>query len=607
VGPPQSVRENGKVARVTDILLRIIEEFTDGFLIIDSEGKIVFFNEVLLRTTDLRSSDILSREADFLEQLGVTDPAAAAAHEVTIEGRDGRSRRFTVSTLGVEGSRGRYMLARVMRAAVERDGDLSDAQAALERLFRNIGDPILTVDLNGTVTCANPSFRTLVGYPGEETLPNISALYAHVPELEDKIQRLTESDMVYNLETHLLTKEGQSRRVLDTSWVMRDDRGTVTGYTTHFKDVTYVKNLEARLKISERNYIVLFDTILSSIVIVDPFGKILNCNYYAERLYGYKWDELVGQDFSAVFRVHQTSLPIREIIERVNANKGRHVETDIPRKCKDGTIKFTYASYSALTSTLGETIAYSINERDLTERVRLEKKLQSSFQRIKDTQSAAILGFARLTEYRDKSTGKHLERIREYTRVLAMGLAKLPKYADYITADYIEDLCLSSVLHDVGKVGIEDAILLKPGKLSPEEYEKIKHHARLGGEALKAVDQEIHRESFLTIGKEIAFSHHERWDGTGYPAGKKGEQIPLSARLVALADVYDALVSKRTYKNSLTHQEATKIITSERGTHFDPDIVDVFLEYGETFRRIQMQQSFQEHPESIDDLLTHQR
>jgi PAS domain S-box-containing protein len=607
VGPLECVRKNGKDARVTDILLRIIEEFTDGFLIIDSDLKIVFFNEVLLRTADLHSSDILSHEADFLKLLGVSGAEATAAHEVAIEGRDGRTRRFAVSTLAVEGSRGGYLLVRVMRAAVEPDAAFSDAQAALQRLFRNIGDPILTVDLSGMVTCANPSFRALVGYTGEETLPNISALYAHTPELEDKIQRLTESDMVDNLETHLLTKEGQSRRVLDTSWVMRDDRGTVTGYTTHFKDVTYVKNLEARLKISERNYMVLFDTILSSIIIVDPFGKILNCNYYAERLYGYKWDEIVGMDFSAVLRVNQTSLPIQQIIELVNANKGRYVETDIPRKSKDGTIKFTYASYSALTSTLGETIAYSINERDLTDRVRLEKKLQSSFQRIKDTQSAAILGFARLTEYRDKDTGKHLERIREYTRVLAMGMAKLPKYADYITADYIEDLCLSSVLHDVGKVGIEDAILLKPGKLSPEEYEKIKQHARLGGEALKAVDQEIHRESFLTIGKEVAFSHHERWDGTGYPAGKKGEQIPLSARLVALADVYDALVSKRTYKDSLPHQEAAKIINSEKGTHFDPDVVDVFLANAETFRRIHMQQTFQEHPESIDDLLTHER
>jgi response regulator RpfG family c-di-GMP phosphodiesterase len=288
----------------------------------------------------------------------------------------------------------------------------------------------------------------------------------------------------------------------------------------------------------------------------------------------------------------------------LNTNKGRHVETDVPRKCKDGTIKFTYASYSALTTTLGEIIAYSINERDLTERVRLEKKLQASFQAIKDTQSAAILGFARLTEYRDKDTGKHLERIREYTRVLALGLARMPKYADYITTDYIEDLCLSSVLHDVGKVGIEDSILLKPGRLSPEEFEKIKQHARLGGEALKAVDQEIRRESFLTIGKEVAFSHHERWDGTGYPSGKKAEQIPLSARIVALADVYDALVSKRTYKSSLSHEEAAKIIISERGTHFDPDVVDVFIDAQETFRRIHLLETFREHPESIDDLLT---
>ena len=445
--------------------------------------------------------------------------------------------------------------------------------------------------------------RALLGLGTQDQVPNISEIYADPAELEDKLLRLAGSDMVNNLETHLLTKDGQPRRVLDTSWVIRDDRGVVTGYTTHFKDVTYVKNLEARLKISERNYIVLFDTILSSIVIVDPFGKILNCNYFAEQLYGYKWDEIVGQDFSSVFRVHAQGPTIQDIIGLVNTNKGRHIETDIPRRCKDGTIKFTYASYTALTSTGGEIVAYSINERDLTERVRLEKKLQASFQAIKDTQSATILGFARLTEYRDKDTGKHLERIREYTRVLAMGLAQLPKYSDYITTEYIEDLCLSSVLHDVGKVGIDDAILLKQGKLSPEEFEKIKHHARLGGEALKAVDQDIHRESFLTLGKEIAFSHHERWDGTGYPSGKKGEKIPLSARIVALADVYDALVSKRTYKAPLPHEEAVRIITSERGTHFDPDIVDVFIEHQETFRRIHLLDTFREHPESIDDLL----
>ncbi len=588
---------------MTEVLLKIIEEFSDGFLIIDKEGKILFFNEVLLKSTGLRSNDILSHEKEFLDNLGVMKEPPPCEREALIEDRGGKPKRFIVSTMAVEGNQGLYTLAKITASPIGSNGDLSKFRRQLEQLFRNIGDPIIAADLNGVITLANPSFYQLIGWDEGERLPNISTLYAHLPELEDKILRLAESDMVYNLETHLSTKTRQLRRVLDTSWVTRDERGIVTGYTTHFKDVTYVKNLEARLKISERNYMVLFDTILSSIIILDPLGKILNCNYYAEKMYGYRRDDIVGKDFNEVFQVHKKSLPIEQIIAMVNRNKGRHVETDVPRRCADGTIKFTYASYTALTSTTGETIAYSIMERDLTERVRLEKKLQASFEQIKETQSAAILGFARLTEYRDVDTGKHLERIREYTRVLATELARLPKYADYITAEYIEDLCLSSVLHDVGKVGIEDALLLKPGKLDAEEFEKIKMHATLGGEALRAVDQEIRRESFLTIGKEVAFYHHERWDGTGYPMGKKGEQIPLSARIVAVADVYDALSSKRTYKEALSHEEAVEIIVAERGTHFDPDIVDAFTRALDTFRRIQMLESFKEHPESIDDIL----
>ncbi len=586
---------------MTDILLSIIEKFTDGFLIVNSDRRILFFNEVLLRATGLRSSDIFAREPELMGLLRVGEDGAPAAAEVQILDRDGNTRQFSASTLVVEGTSGSYYLVRLTRApaAVQPSG----LQAEMDRLFRNLGDPVLTVDLDGTVTCANPSFHAMLGYAPNDALKNISQMYADQSELEDKILRLAQSDMVTNLETHLLTRDGQPRRVLDTSWVIRDDRGVVTGYTTHLKDITYVKNLEARLKISERNYIVLFDTVLSSVVIVDPFGKILNCNYFAEQLYGYTWDEIVGQDFSAIFRVHEQSPSVQDIIALVNSNKGRHIETDVARKAKDGTIKFTYASYTALTSSGGEVIAYSINERDLTERVRLEKKLKASFDEIKDTQSATILGFARLTEYRDKDTGKHLERIREYTRVLAKGLARLPKYENHITSDYLEDLVLSSVLHDIGKVGIDDAILLKTGKLTPQEFEKIKQHSRLGGEALKAVDQELKRESFLTLGKAIAFCHHERWDGTGYPSGMKGEQIPLSARIVALADVYDALVSRRTYKAPIPHEEAVRIITSERGTHFDPEVVDVFVEQQETFRRIHMLETFKEHPVSIDDLL----
>ncbi len=588
---------------MTEVLLKIIEEISDGFLIVNQEGKIVFFNEVFLKATGLRSTDIFAREKEFLKDMGIGAHAPPRDLEVVIEDRGGTPHHFSVSTLSVEGNAGIYTLAKVTAAPAGANGDITRYRRQLDQLFRNIGDPIISADLSGSITLANPSFYQLIGWEEGETLPNISTIYAHMPELEDKILRLAEADMVYNLETHLSTRSRQLRRVLDTSWVVRDARGVVTGYTTHFKDVTYVKNLEARLKISERNYMVLFDTILSSIIIVDPLGKIINCNYYAEKMYGYLRQSLVTRDFNEVFQVHKKGLPIEQIIRLVNRNHGRYVETDVPRRCADGTIKFTYASCTALTSTTGETIAYAIMERDLTERVRLEKKLQASFKQIKETQSAAILGFARLTEYRDMDTGKHLERIREYTRVLALGLARMPRYASYITTEYVEDLCLSSVLHDVGKVGIEDSLLLKPGKLSTREFEKIKLHATLGGEALRAVDQEIKRESFLTIGKEVAFYHHERWDGTGYPSGKKGEQIPLSARIVALADVYDVLTSKRAYKDALPPEEAERIILSERGTHFDPDVVDVFCQNLDTFRRIQMLESFKEHPESIDDIL----
>jgi PAS domain S-box-containing protein len=590
---------------VKEVLLKIIEELSDGFLIVSREGRVLFFNDVLLKATGLRSTDILTHEKEFLDNLGLLDEKAPCEREAVIQGRSGTPRRFNVSSMRVEAEDGSYVMVRISAAGAAEGG--THLRGQLETLFRNIGDPIISADLSGRITLANPSFYHLIGWQESEELPNISTVYAHMPELEDKILRLAESDIVYNLETHLTTKERQARRVLDTSWVTRDEHGVVTGYTTHFKDITYVKNLEARLKISERNYMLLFDTILSSIVIVDPLGRILNCNYYAEKMYGWMRQDLVSRDFDEVFQVHKKSLPIREVIERVNRNNGCHVETDVPRRCRDGTIKFTYASTAALLSTTGETIGYSVMERDLTERVRLEKKLKDSFQQIKDTQSAAILGFARLTEYRDVDTGKHLERIREYTRVLATGLSRLPKYADYITAEYVEDLCLSSILHDVGKVGIEDALLLKPGRLDKAEFERMKMHATLGGEALRAVDREIKQESFLTIGKEVAFYHHERWDGTGYPSGKKGEDIPLSARIVSVADVYDALTSKRSYKPALPHDEAVAVILSERGTHFDPDVVDVFSQNLDPFKRIHMLESFREHPAGISEALASSR
>jgi response regulator RpfG family c-di-GMP phosphodiesterase len=183
---------------------------------------------------------------------------------------------------------------------------------------------------------------------------------------------------------------------------------------------------------------------------------------------------------------------------------------------------------------------------------------------VQSARNATILGLAKLAEYRDADTGAHLERIREYSKIIAQDLAMKPRYTGYVTSDYIDDIYNSSILHDIGKVGIPDSILLKPGRLTKDEFEVVKRHSALGGDALRAVETKLEGQSFLSLGKEIAYYHHEKWDGTGYPRGLKGDEIPLSARIVALADVYDALTSKRVYKEAYSHQEAMEIITKDR-------------------------------------------
>jgi HD-GYP domain-containing protein (c-di-GMP phosphodiesterase class II) len=203
-----------------------------------------------------------------------------------------------------------------------------------------------------------------------------------------------------------------------------------------------------------------------------------------------------------------------------------------------------------------------------------------------------IMGLAKLAEYRDEDTGLHLERIREYCRLLASRLSLLPAYKGYITEEYINDLYYSSILHDIGKVGVPDAILLKPGRLDPDEFRSIQRHPGIGGDAIMNVESKINIQSFLTLGREIAYCHHEKWDGTGYPKALKGEAIPLSARIVAIADVYDALTSERPYKEAFPHNKALGIIADGRASHFDPVLVDIFLEVEAEFDRIRL--SYQE-------------
>jgi len=200
-----------------------------------------------------------------------------------------------------------------------------------------------------------------------------------------------------------------------------------------------------------------------------------------------------------------------------------------------------------------------------------------------ESRDLMIFAMAKLTESRDNDTGAHLERMREYSRILADELSHWPEFCHVIDGDFVQLLYLTSPLHDIGKVAIPDSILLKPGKLTPEEFEVMKRHTLYGGETLETVVQARPEAQFLAMAQQIALTHHERWDGTGYPNGLKGEEIPLSGRIVAVADVYDALTSKRVYKPAFSHETARSIVLEGSGNHFDPRVVQAFLRREQEF------------------------
>jgi len=217
----------------------------------------------------------------------------------------------------------------------------------------------------------------------------------------------------------------------------------------------------------------------------------------------------------------------------------------------------------------------------------LEAEVARRLRENEQIQAISIRALAHLAETRDNETGNHIQRTQSYVRLLATSLAAHPRFAATLNDNYIDKLARSAPLHDIGKVGIPDSILLKPGPLSAEEWAIMKTHTWLGSEAITLAERDIDASvSFLTQAKEIARWHHERWDGSGYPDGLAGDAIPVSARLMALADVFDALISKRVYKEAFAFAEVRKIIAAGRGTQFDPDMTDAFLAECEEFEAI---------------------
>lgn len=217
----------------------------------------------------------------------------------------------------------------------------------------------------------------------------------------------------------------------------------------------------------------------------------------------------------------------------------------------------------------------------------LETKVSARTQEVMAIQDVTILAMASMAETRDSDTGNHIRRTQYYVKALAEKLKDNPRFTATLTDNYIKHLFKSAPLHDIGKVGIPDRILLKPGKFEPHEFEIMKTHTTLGRDAIAHAEESLGMEvQFLALAKEIAYGHQEKWDGSGYPQGVAGDAIPVSARLMAVADVYDALISRRVYKEGMPHDKAVLIIIEGKGRHFDPDMVDAFVKLKDEFRAI---------------------
>lgn len=263
-----------------------------------------------------------------------------------------------------------------------------------------------------------------------------------------------------------------------------------------------------------------------------------------------------------------------ELCRAVRADRSRGYVYFILLTARDG----TKSVIEGLDAGADDFLSKPFEPEELFVRIRAGKRVASL-----ETREVAIFALAKLAESRDNDTGAHLERVRAYSRMLSEDMGTQEKFQGQITDEFVHRIFLTSPLHDIGKVGIPDRVLLKPGKLSDDEFNIMKTHTIIGGQTLEAALDQFPNADFLRMARDIAFTHHEKWDGSGYPNGLSEEAIPLCGRIVALADVYDALTSRRVYKDAFTHAKARQILMEGAGKHFDPDVTDSFVRIEDRF------------------------
>ncbi|MFT5697482.1 MAG: PAS domain S-box-containing protein [Desulforhopalus sp.] len=365
---------------------------------------------------------------------------------------------------------------------------------------------------------------------------------------------------------------------------LKSIRGELTNYTGGLENLVQkrLKDLEE----TDLKYRDLYNSILDLIVLIDNKGVIKKINQHSAVTLGYSPEQLEGKLLVDFIYEDEDKAAVRQIIEELS---GESKVEGVQLQLQNSSGHILDVELSANRVIIENKVYFQFVIRDISVTKAMEMQLLDSERLIDTSRQVAIFGLARLAECRDDDTGAHLKRIRLYTGILIKELAQLPALSEIITSGFIESLIRSSVLHDIGKVGTPDAILLKPGRLTKEEFEVMKLHCQYGSDILAGAVPGEESVSFLLLAKKIARHHHERWDGKGYPDGLSGEDIPFAARVVSLADVYDALTSTRVYKAAYNHEEAKELILKERGGQFDPTIVDAFIRKELEFKESRMQ------------------
>ena len=335
-------------------------------------------------------------------------------------------------------------------------------------------------------------------------------------------------------------------------------------------------------KAIEKHYQALFEAIADDVVLLSPAGSVLQANssFLKHFAHGQLQPDMVfsalvppeeRQAFDAALStLLATGTPLANFRLTLNAVQERPLNTEIN---------------GVLLQRKGKVLGVQLVIRDISVRNRLEQQLITSLRRVRHTENATILALAKLSEYRDITPGRHLERIREYCKILATALRQHQQYAATITPTYIQNLYQGCILHDIGKVAVSNVILEKTEPLTVLEEEALRNHTLSGGDIIKAMEQEAQGSGFLSLAKNIAYFHHERWDGSGFPYGLQGNEIPLEARIMALADAYEETTAALVHEQRATHQQAVDMIVKNAGRRFDPILVDTFVTVEAEFDR----------------------